>query len=242
MNIIVIARTRNEELNIQRFCESYYWANKILIADGGSEDKTKEIAGKFPNVEIRDFTEKVWRHKIWRNPHGKHINFMVDWAEDENADWIIFDDVDCIPNFHIRSECYKIFEEAEEAGAEFILANRAYIYRDDRYFKDLTCPRTLAGTYDNEWIPSLWAWKANLGFRASEDNPFKHEFIKRPTDYPRKELYPPYSLLHYFYPTDEYMQRKINFYDKIYDFGNAHVRDPKEYGGQLLPLEAWMVK
>ena len=237
MKIIVIARTRNEELNIERFCSSYTWADKILVADGGSDDKTKELASKFSNVEIRDFTEKVWKNKTSRNPHGKHINFLIRWAEDEGADWIIFDDVDCVPNYLIKQDHRQIFEDVEDSGAEFILANRVYIYGTNRYFEKLTCPAVVKGKYENKWIPSLWAWKANKGFAATEIDPFKHEFNKKPSESPRKELYPPYCLLHYFYPTDVYMKLKLAFYRSIY---TPNILDPINFGGRLLAMEEWM--
>jgi len=241
MKIITLLRTRNESLNIERFCESYTWVNKILIADGGSEDNTIELARQYKNVEVRKFTKQVDRKGEWRNPHGEHINYMIEWAELYSPDWIIFDDCDCVPNYAIKEEWERLFLDAEEDGNEFILANRVYIYGKDQYFHDLTCPKVLAGKYEDKYIPSLWAWKSGLGFRASEDDPFKHEFNRHPTDFPRKELYSPYCLLHYFYPNDEYMKRKLAFYNAVYEFGSAvKVRDPKDFGGQLLPLEKWM--
>lgn len=240
MNIIATVRTLNAERFIDEFCQSYTWADELIIADGGSEDNTLSLASKYSNVYIIEFNERVYKDGVWRNPHGKHINLLIDTAEQRGADWIIFDDADCIPNYEIKNEYIDIFADAEADGCEFILANRVYIYGRDQYFEKLTCPDNLSEVeYDSEFIPSLWAWKAGLGFRASEDDPFRHEFNKRPTDYPRKELYPPYGLLHYFYPTDDYMQNKLEFYRKIY---HKDVLDPIDYGGRLLPLEEWMRK
>ena len=88
MKIVATCRTLNEEKNIERFCMSYTWVDKVLIADGGSTDRTKEIANLFYNVEVRDFSERVERNGVWRNPHGKHINFLIDWAKEEGA-WIV---------------------------------------------------------------------------------------------------------------------------------------------------------
>jgi len=96
MNITVICRTRDEARNIGMFCKSYAWADQILIADGGSKDNTIQIARRFSNVKVRKFSERISKTdgELWRNPHGRHINFMIDWAESSEADWIIFDDAD----------------------------------------------------------------------------------------------------------------------------------------------------
>ncbi len=58
--IIAMVRTRNEEMNIGAFCESYQGiADKILVADGGSNDDTVEIALGYPKVKVRNFTERT---------------------------------------------------------------------------------------------------------------------------------------------------------------------------------------
>jgi hypothetical protein len=45
--IFVVVRTRDEERRIAQFCEAYKDADMILVADGGSVDKTKEIASRY---------------------------------------------------------------------------------------------------------------------------------------------------------------------------------------------------
>ena len=60
MKIVVIVRTKNEGLNMGRFCTNYRdCADLILVADGGSEDHTVDIAKCFANVKVRDFTERI---------------------------------------------------------------------------------------------------------------------------------------------------------------------------------------
>ena len=85
MKIIVTARTLNEEKRIERFVMSYQWTDKILVADGGSTDNTVTRCQGLPNTEVREFLDRVPSDDgaVWRNPHGKHINFLIDWAEDE---------------------------------------------------------------------------------------------------------------------------------------------------------------
>lgn len=228
MKIVVIVRTRDSELFINRFCQNYQWADLILIADGGSKDKTKELASIYPNVDIEDFTQKIYSPdgKTWRNPHGKHINFLRDWAESLYPEWIIFDDVDCVPNYKVKEDYEKLFETQKD----FILLNRIYMLGKDRYFEKLTKPY-------GEWVGGLWAWRAGLGFRADESDPMVHAFNMKYESVAKTYL-PPYCLLHYFYPSDEYMQKKLKFYRDVGEQLNA--KDPREGGGRLFLLEDWM--
>lgn len=232
MKVITIVRTRNEARNIARFCYAYRWVNHILVADGGSTDNTVSIAKCFLNAKVQSFDEKVFSNdgQYWRNPHGKHINFLIKWAEAEGADWIIFDDCDCIPNHTLRCGGHEVLEKCNK---DFVLANRVYVYGDDKYFEGLTKP-------DNNWTGSLWAWRSFNGFRADESDPWKHYFDIRFTNENSISLKPPYCLLHYFYQNDEYAQRKLHFYKNTGELPEA--RDPKEYGGKLLPLEEWMIQ
>ena len=205
MKISVILRTRNEEKNIERFCSSYDWADHILIADGDSTDKTIEIAKKFPNVAVREFLEKVSKNdkKVWRNPHGKHINFMIKWAEMVESDWIIFDDADCFPNLQLKKDCRSLLENTEY---DFACVNRIYMYGETHYFRNLTLPGM---TWENS--TSLYAWKSNKGCYSDEEDPWIHGFIK-PIPNIRLDICPPYCVLHDYYPTDGSRLRKVEFY------------------------------
>jgi glycosyltransferase involved in cell wall biosynthesis len=230
MKIFVTVRTRNEADRIERFIMSYQWADKILVADGGSSDDTVPIAKSLPNVEVREFLDRVPSDdgKVWRNPHGAHINFLIDWATDEGADWIIFDDCDCIPNYKIKEKGRFIFAVHDEL-CDYIMVNRVYFYKEESYFEKLTKPT-------GDWTPSLWAWRANKDIRAKEDSGWEHYVDIHLEGLEREDIMPPFCLLHYFYPDDEFMQKKLDFYRHM----RPGIRDPKDYGGDLLPLEDWM--
>lgn len=131
MNIVVIARTRNEERNISRFCHAYSWADTIIVADGGSTDRTVSLAHRFQNVTIRRYPERVKKLNSdeWRNPHGRHINYMIHEAEKLDADWIIFDDVDCFPTHYLRSNARRWIESTDK---QFLFVNRIYAYGKDK--------------------------------------------------------------------------------------------------------------
>ena len=227
-NIIVIVRTRNSEKEIVRFINSYQWADAILVADGGSEDNTALLAADMPKTYVRFFDEKISRGNIWRNPHGRHINFLIDWAENEfDAGWIIFDDSDCVPNYYVKENARDYIESSEQA---VICITRLYIKGTVLYYPKYS------QLCNNAWTPSLWAWKAGL-IRAKEDNPLVHEFndfsVLRTNDW-----MPPACLLHYFYPDEDTMNKKLEFYDKIGEIPNAKHPD-KGYAKGLEYLPEW---
>lgn len=230
MKITVIARTRNEQRNIGLFCRLYNWADEILVADGGSTDRTIEIAKSFSNVQVREFNKRIYKESpnLWRNPHGKHINFLVHWAEDEGADWIIFDDVDCFPNRFLIENSRQMLESSQFS---FALVNRIYMYGINQYFRQLTLPN------GKEWekSASLYAWKSGQGFYADESDPWVHSFnFPIPEEY--LYFYPPMAVIHDFYPEGDARQKKVKFYRTSGE--QPECQDPKM--GDTLPIEPWM--
>lgn len=227
MKIIVIARTRNEELNIERFCRSYSWANRLLIADGGSEDKTKELATQFPNVSIRDFTERIQMDNgLWRNPHGRHLNFLIDWATQEGADYIIHDDVDSVPNPKLQMDARNLLD------TDYVYVTRLYLWGETCHFPRMSLDPK-GGFYH-----SIWAWRATTGFRYKEDDPLKQEFVEIPKPEFIKNLEPPnYCLLHRFCPTPEVAEKKTDFYRKSGEI--PYAQHPLYYGGDIIDLPDW---
>jgi len=65
MKIYTIVRICNEEHNVARFCSTYTWADKVLVADGSSEDNTISIAKTLPNVVVRNFTRRKATARIF---------------------------------------------------------------------------------------------------------------------------------------------------------------------------------
>ena len=223
--IVTVCRTLNEERNIERFCEEYSKiSDVILIADGGSTDKTIELAQAFDKVRVEHFREKVYKEDIWRNPHGEHINFMIDWAKGAGAEWIIFDDCDSVPNKHLKEV---IPPEFNSPGISIIKVRRLYLYKDGEYFPRMS----RAGE-------GLWAWRTNVNIRASEEDPWSHH-IEIPRDIGTASIIEPRVLLHYSWPDDEEIQRKAAFYKIAKDMEiDWH---PITFGGGLAPIPEWAV-
>ena len=235
MKIVVVARTRNEEKNISRFCRCYSWVDKILIADGGSDDNTIQNALEFPNVSIRRFAEKVTNDggETWRNPHGRHMNFMFDWAESEGADWIIFDDVDCLPTVKLQEAFRSILENTDK---NCVYLNRVYLYGNDKYFRDITIPGKL-GLWGSSETTSIYAWKSGL-VRASEENPWEHVLIVDERKVSILRLSPPHSVIHDFFPNDGTRLEKVKFYALSGE--QPKCSDPRHVYKDIVPIEDWM--
>ena len=234
--IIATTRTKNEEANIEKFCRSYLeydLADAVFVADGGSEDNTVEIAQSIPGVEVRKFNERVEGEKgLWRNPHGKHINFINDWATDKGADWILFDDCDCTPNRLLQVRGRGILEETLKSYA---YAVRMYFWGEKLWFPSLSINLKKA---PDAWMYSIWGWRASSGFRASEADPWRHEFIRTPTPNQYQKFEPPMALLHKPWPTEEDAQKKLKFYREIGQ--HPTMLHPTEFGGATEPIKEWM--
>lgn len=227
MKVITIARTRNEEANIERFCEEYgKISDVVLIADGGSVDKTIVLAEKFGNVFVRPFHARVvGEGGLWRNPHGEHLNFLMHWAEEEGADWIIHDDVDSVPNKTLKARSRGIMETCSRYYDQYALfVPRAYLYADDQWFPDL-----MTGT-------SRWATHVSLKARYYEIDPWKHECVPIP-DRLHFNFALPAALLHDFAPDEETIQRKLKFYRNSGQ--HPTMLHPLEFGGRLEDLPDW---
>lgn len=232
MKTVVIVRTRDEERNIERFCSAYTWADKVLIADANSVDRTRELAKKFSNVEVRIFdNKKELQNGYSRNVHSDQINFLIDWAHEEQADWILFDDCDCWPNKILRESLPAILETTT---FDYVFAVRLYLYKDEGHFPRLAQP-IKAGV----WETSLYGWRTTTGMRCLPDDDQCHQqFNFHPDKDKRENIMPPMCLLHNPWQDDEMIDKKLNFYRESGLIpGMLH---PMEIGKRILePLPEW---
>ena len=238
MKIIATIRTLNEEDNIEKCCRSYaQFCDKVLIADGGSIDKTVEIAKEMPKTLVRNYDVRVnCKKHIWRNPDYLHLQFLWDWAQEEGADFIISQDCDQRPNKFLKQDARVIFEDMT---TDFLLATQIYLWGEDQYFPNLS--------NQGGWIQGLWAWRANINLKAVDNMPhFLFSFdgissINLDTLYGRTQrIQPPYCYMHYGWPTEEKTQAHMAYYQNSGLIKG--MRHPKDFGGAPEPLLDWMVE
>ena len=226
MKIVATLKSRNEERNIERAIRSYHdWVDLILLADGGSEDKTIEIASNYSKVKIRNFQERYYREDgTWRNHEGKHLNFLFKWAENEDADWIVHDDCDCVMNKTFHDKARKTLEESQD---EIVCACRLYVYGTDQHFLKMSY-------INNKWQTGLWAWKASTRIRCQDVE--RHFTLDRDIElFSRTDVWPPNCILHYFAPDEDTIQQKILDYKKE----QPHAVHPRKVYGEPEPLPEW---
>lgn len=214
MKIVVVTKSLNEEHNIERFCQGYSFADAILVADGGSTDKTVELAQQFGNVKVRNFPLKIDMPDApagFMNPEPQHLNFCIDWAVEEKADWICLDGCDCWPNPKLHREARSIISNASEP---MIFVRRLYIWGQDEFF-----PSPSKYT-------SLWAWRpVKLNIRSEEPPGAFTCFDTKMLgiEGPRLELPAGCCCLHYFCPDEETVALKLKRY-AAWGFPQIHPR------------------
>ena len=231
VKIVAVTKTLNEERNIENFCRGYDFADAILVADGGSTDRTVELAQRFDNVEVRNFPLRIEMPGDpagFMNPEPQHINFVIDWAIEEKADWICLDGADCWPNPRLRLEARTIVEEVTEP---MIYVYRLYIWGQDQYFPKY-----------NKSGQSLWAWRPEIVNIRSDEPRGRISCFNTPMvgmKGPRQTLKPPYVCLHYFCPDEETVQMKMARYAA---WGYPQVHQLKSIYAPPEPLPEWVLK
>lgn len=229
MRIYIIARALNEERHITRFLRGYEWADKIMISDGGSSDNTVRIARRHPKVEVRKFRRRVKcpeNHTLWMNPESAHFNHLINWLhEDELPDWVVYDDVDCVPTETLRKLARDVFGMQTDRVHQ-LLAYRLYLWGRSHYFPQL-----------NEVGQSLWAWRPDkMDLRGDETDPFQIAFLNYDETPEHKYfLNAPLCLLHDGWPDEHAVQEKMRRYAA---WGKPQLY-PLESCGPLESLPNW---
>lgn len=115
MKIVIYSICKNEEKFASRFAESAKDADSIIICDTGSNDETKNVLKKYPNIKIIDINVSPFRFDVARN-------IALDNVPDD-ADIVVSADLDDIflPNWR------KIIEDNWIKG-ETTMLNYPYIH------------------------------------------------------------------------------------------------------------------
>lgn len=190
MKLIAINKVLNEERFIANYCRNHSFCDRVLVADGGSIDDTVKIAGTFDNVRVTGFDEKIdLPDGSFMNPEPAHTNFLLDWADEEKADWVLFTGCDTWPGKKLQKNARQIFTRLE-SGQFFqgILAYQIYLWEADQYFPKI-----------NSAGQALWSWRTSLGIRCDETgDSFFDTVMPGPPLEKCFKLDGSYILLHYF--------------------------------------------
>lgn len=225
MKIVVAVRCRNEINNIDRFLRGYSFADRIIISDGGSTDGTLRVLAlvkKQAHLTVLYFNQiETINGHTW-NPDAPHMNFVLDAAKAEKPDWIIFDDMDCVPNATLRENARGALEASDKTQVNVF---RLYLWGDDKYFPQMN------RNFHLDYM-SLWAWRpSEIDIRADES--VRHGTLLGLTpDFCR--IMPPACLLHKSYGPDT-IDNKLERYNAL----GLPMNHPLETNGALLDLPEW---
>lgn len=223
MNIVVAVRCYNEAKNIERFMRCYDFADTIVVSDGGSTDDSVSMLEKYPKVKLVHYGnyEIIAGHR-W-NPDAMHMNFVMDAAKELKPDWLIFDDMDDVPNTALQQMARTLLEKVVDKPQ--VNAFRLYMWGEDQFFPYMN--RDFHPDYR-----SLWAWKPDeVDIHA--DIAIRHGTIVGTIDEPYG-LDIPYCLLHYSW-SPETIQEKVDRYNNL----GLPMQHPFEFAGNLQKLPDW---
>jgi glycosyltransferase involved in cell wall biosynthesis len=203
MKIVVAVRCRNGENDIARFLYQYSFADQIVVSDGGSEDNSIAMLEKAKKVKLYHFDGREnLGDGYWWNPDAEHMNFVLNKARELEPDWLIFDDLDDVPNHNLKNEARSIFETCNDKQ---INAFRLYMWGTRQYFPKMN------RSFDLDYT-SLWAWQPKkLNIQADES--IRHGTLIGLDPNPYKIL-PPLCLLHFSW-NPETIEKKLEHYRKV---------------------------
>lgn len=214
----------NEQHNIERFLRGYSFADTIVVSDGGSTDASVEMLTNFSvtNVKLFHFDQVQEKEGYRFNPDNPHINFVLNKAKELDPDWIIYDDMDDVPNYALRNDARKILEECTQPQ---INAFRLYMWGTENYFP------LMNGNFDANYR-SLWAWKPKeINIYADESQ--WHGTILGTTGM-NYGIDPPMCLLHKSWSPDT-IDEKVKKYN-LFGIQTGH---PFGFAGEVKPLPEW---
>ncbi len=112
-SLSVIVITKNEERNIEDCLNSVCWTHEIVVVDGGSDDKTLELA--------RKFTSKVFV-KPWEG-YGASKNFALEHC---TGDWVLWLDADERVTDELGKEIQVVVSQQNTPLSVYEMARKAF--------------------------------------------------------------------------------------------------------------------
>lgn len=223
--IVVAVRALNEQDNVGRFCNAYSFATKICIADGGSTDKTLDLARQFENVEISRFPRiQYLPNGMPFNVEGAHSDFAISFAKQHNPDWLIFDDMDVVGTPLLNS------------WARFLLKNHPYPVAFVRYL--FLWHDGKSHFPDMDRGNKLWAWKPKeIDIHADTSSVLHPKLLGVPCEKQNEWAIDrnAFALLHHCWNSEETVVRKMAFYSAQ---GRSELH-PLQRCGRLEPIPIW---
>lgn len=128
ISVIVIAK--NEQDRIEVCLESVKWADEIIVADNGSEDKTLEIAGKYTNKIV------IFKEQDFATLRNKAI-------EKATGDWVFYVDADERVLNNLKEEILSIIEKNDKSA--YAVSRKNIIFGKEVNY----------GSYKHDWVIRL---------------------------------------------------------------------------------------
>lgn len=230
MKIVVAVRCYNEEKHIERFLRGYSFADQIVVSDGGSTDDSVSILRKYEGDKVKiihyDHQETI-DGETWNEDSG-HMNYVLDAAKELKPDFLLFDDMDCVPNKSLRDDARKVIGFCLEMGFPQVNAFRLYLWGDEGTF----FPK-MNNNFDSAY-KSIWGWNPSQVNIYADPNTKHGTLLGLGTNW---GLSIPYALLHKsWYP--ETIDAKVERYNKL----GLPMTHPFEFAGELKDLPSWAVE
>ena len=204
MKVVTMCCTLNEEQNIMRFCAVHSrFADKIVICDGGSTDRTVQIAEGFEKVKVVHFDEILNIGGFSWNPKGAQHTLAYATAKEENPDWIIADECDSVPTLSLQDGIRALLRA--EGQLDVVGVMRLYVVGQKEFFPKLS----LGGFYG-------WAHRASkVDGNYQGDDDLVHRRLNFPKPDTWRNINPPLALLHFGWPDTKTADFKTARYHAI---------------------------
>jgi len=231
MLISVGTRCLDEEELLPMFLANHQFADEIVIVDGGSTDRSKEIALADPKVRWIEFHEWVsGKRGGRRNPEGRHLNAVIDACK---GDWLWICEVDIMPSDALQAGIRDIMDSCTEPA----IASFLYYLAP---WRPMGSPRRPSGPGKYEHYPELilgvglTCWPKELGLRSDPAQDFQPAIDYHNKPYTVPPL--PCARIHLSWWTEERVAEKRAFYLDIYDTEQKH--PDAQYKRE--PLPEWL--